>query len=306
MLIRFILNCAVVLIAGVPLGQCGSESVPFPGGDPPGLEPRVFAEGIVSTEGVDFAPVFSRDMKELYFTSMNPPQPAQVFIMIFDGRQWSAPTEAPFCGGFDTGTPALSPDGRTLYFSSNRPLEQSLQSFEPSNIWMVQKTSSGWSDPQELGPPINSSSYERCPSLARDGTMYFQSNVPGGKGKIDIYMASSENGRFAMPVNLGGAVNTEGVEADPCIAPDQSYLVFYSYGRDDGHGEGDLYVSFRDADDNWTKAMNLGPTINTEAEENFPALSPDGKYLFFSSTREGRRFPDVFWVDAAVIEAARP
>jgi Tol biopolymer transport system component len=307
MRIRLAVSCLLVTITVLPLVQCSSESVPYPGSELPGLEPHVFAAGIVSTDRVDFTPAFSPDGRELYFTSVDPPAPTGIWFTAFENDQWSAPALAPFCGNFSDGTAAFSPDGKTLYFSSNRPIDEYMGVLEASNIWKVTKIETGWSEPQEVGPPINSTSYERSPSLARDGTMYFQSNVPGGKGEYDIYMSTFQNGNFAMPENLGDAINTDLVEADPCIAPDQSFLVFYSYQREDGFGDGDLYVSFKDGNGNWTRAVNLGKAVNTEAEESFPTLSPDGKYLFFSSTRgPGRKYPDIFWVDAEVIEAARP
>lgn len=316
MRLRFAALCILLLFGAGALTQCNSDgpgssdiskNISYPGGTTPGLEPQVFAAGIVSTSRIDFTPAFSPDGRELYFTSAEPPAPMGIWFMTYENGQWTEPELAPFCGKFHNGTPAFSPCGQTVYFSSNRPIDAYMGATEASNIWSVTKTEDGWSEPEELGPPVNSNAYERSPSLARDGTMYFQSNVPGGEGEYDIYMSAYKDGGFAMPDNLGRAVNTELVEADPCIAPDQSFLVFYSYEREDGYGEGDLYVSFKDGDGNWTQAVNMGKAVNSETEENFPALSPDGKYLFFSSTRgTGQKYPDIYWVDAAVIEALRP
>ncbi|UCH85070.1 MAG: PD40 domain-containing protein [Candidatus Latescibacterota bacterium] len=303
---RSVVSLVVGVAIALPLFQCSSEVAPYPGGTPPGLVPQMFAPGLVSSDQEDFWPAFSPDMTELYFTRRNPPQPANIMFMSYDGNRWLEPELAPFCVDLNDGTPAFSPDGNTLYFSSNRILEEGPQSFEASNIWKVTKTKTGWSEPEELGPPVNSTSWERSPTIARDGTMYFQSDIEGSLGRTDIYMAVFEKDQFAMPVNLGAAVNTAGVEANPCVAPDQSWLVFYSYGRADGFGGGDLYVSFKDSDGEWAPAVNLGRAVNSEAEENFPTLSPDGKYLFFSSTRGGKRSSDIYWVDAAVIETARP
>jgi Tol biopolymer transport system component len=104
-------------------------------------------------------------------------------------------------------------------------------------------------------------------------------------------------------VNLGPTINSANDETDALIAPDGSFLVFTAVGREDGHGDGDLYVSFRNPNGGWLPAVNMGETINTPHSEFAPALSPDGKYLFFTSNREGTH--DIFWVDASVIASHR-
>ena len=112
------------------------------------------------------------------------------------------------------------------------------------------------------------------------------------------------NGEYAMPENLGAAINTRDDEGDVLIAPGEEWLVVSAQGRDDSLGRVDLYVSFRDADGTWSEARNMGAPINSSAIDFCPMLSPDGKYFFFSSARNGT--PDIFWVDVKVIEAARP
>jgi len=89
-------------------------------------------------------------------------------------------------------------------------------------------------------------------------------------------------------------------ETDVLIAPGGSFLVFTAVGRDDGHGSGDLYVSFRDPAGQWLPAINMGGTINTPSSEFCPTLSPDGRYFFFTSRRQGT--DDIYWVDAEVIQ----
>ena len=74
--------------------------------------------------------------------------------------------------------------------------------------------------------------------------------------------------------------------------------------RPDGYGDFDLYVSYRKEDGTWTKAKNMGESINTPARESVSVVSPDGKYLFFMSRRNG--IGELFWVDANIIEALRP
>ena len=87
-------------------------------------------------------------------------------------------------------------------------------------------------------------------------------------------------------------------EADVFIAPNESYMIFCSI-REDGFGQGDLYISFKKDDNNWTTAKNMGATINTKYHELCPVVTRDGKYFFFTSNQ------DIYWVDAKVIEKYR-
>jgi hypothetical protein len=93
------------------------------------------------------------------------------------------------------------------------------------------------------------------------------------------------------------------METLPYIAPDESFLLFSSM-RPDGYGDFDLYVSYKKPNKTWTKARNLGTTINTTARESVSVVSPDGQYLFFISRRNG--IGEFFWVDAKIIEELKP
>ncbi len=141
------------------------------------------------------------------------------------------------------------------------------------------------------------------PTLTREGTLYFSSNRPGGFGENDVYRARRLNGQWTAPENLGRPVSSEFREFDPFIAPDESYVIFAST-RPGGLGGADLYVSFRERNGAWGEPKNMGPGVNSPASDYTPMLSPDGKYLFFTSGREGQ--DDIFWVDAGVIAALRP
>lgn len=139
------------------------------------------------------------------------------------------------------------------------------------------------------------------PTLTRSGTLYFSSNRPGGLGQSDIYRVRRLAGRWAAPENLGAAVNTPGLEFDPFVSPDETYLVFASE-RPGGHGGADLYVTAWKADGTWTTPVNLGPRVNSKFEDYAPMVSPDGRYLFFTSGTPGS--DDVYWIAASVIRRA--
>jgi hypothetical protein len=105
------------------------------------------------------------------------------------------------------------------------------------------------------------------------------------------------NGKYQAPEKIRFPLNYQtDVMMHPCIAPDESCLIFCS-GRSDGsYGKADLWVSFPCEDGSWSTPHNLGSRINTSASEGFPSLSYDGKYLFFD------RNEDIYWVNAKIIE----
>jgi Tol biopolymer transport system component len=148
----------------------------------------------------------------------------------------------------------------------------------------VDKIATGWSDPKNLGTPVNSEGGEYFPTLTNDGTLYFGSGRKGGKGGIDLYRSRFINGNYQEPENLGDAINTTFDEYEPMIAPDESFLIFMAGNRPDGLGGFDLYVSYN-RNGQWTKAQNLGAPINSPVDDLSPRISPDGKYFFWASAR---------------------
>ena len=112
-------------------------------------------------------------------------------------------------------------------------------------------------------------------------------------------------------------------------SPDGSYLILSIRGRSDSRGGTDLYVTFRRDDASWSEPQNLGERVNSARDDWLSSVSPDGRYLFFTSFRyEGREYSDttlsfnewrqfnngpqnghggdVYWVSTEVIEALKP
>jgi Tol biopolymer transport system component len=245
--------------------------------------PTMFAEGSISTGDYESHPAFTPDGKTLYFVKSSPTFDFWTIVVShLENGKWSPPQVAPFSGRYADADPFITADGSRFYFISNRPVAG--KSAPELDIWFMEKTADGWGEPKNPGPPINSDKNEWFPTLARSGTIYFGSERDGGQGRTDIYRAALADGKYKEAQNLGEAINTKAGEFEPCIAPDESYLIFAAAGRPDGKGQFDLYVSYR-RDNTWTKAANLGDKINTAATEFSPALSPDGRQFFFTSTR---------------------
>ena len=275
---------------------------PYLGQEPPGDTPLIFAPRVVSTERDQLNAVFSPNGREFYFTQVTPGD-SVIMAMGLGDDGWSRPRQASFSGGFRDVDHFMTRDGRKMFFCSLRPVPPETESRQNADIWVTERTESGWGEPVHLGNVVNSDEDDYYPTLADDGTLVFSSRRQGGHGTSDIYVSPSVDGVFLDPVNLGPAVNTEHTEFDPFIAPDKSFIIFAS-DRPGSLGMADLYISFAGNDGSWSKAVNMGPVINSNGRDFTPMLSPDGTYLFFTSSRAGAG--DLWWVDASIIERLRP
>ncbi|MBS1597395.1 MAG: PD40 domain-containing protein [Bacteroidetes bacterium] len=272
---------------------------------------RIFAEGIVSTEDDEFGETFTPDGKTCYFTKKSPSTlQSNVYVICysrFKNGKWSEPEIAPFSGKDKDFGPSISPDGSKLFFISNRT--DSLKKTHDTDIWMAKKSGDGWTNPENLGPVVNTPGYELGCSVASDGTIYF--STTGISGNPDLYCSKFVNGKYQKPDSLGDEINSAFSESDPFIAPDQSYILFSSEGRPDATSSGkgasaeyqrsDLYISFH-KDGKWTKPQNLGSFVNTSAEESSPYVSADGKTLYFTSERNFISLPMKKKLDYSFLE----
>jgi WD40-like Beta Propeller Repeat len=247
-------------------------------------EPRIFAEGIISTGDYDTHPAFSPDSQTLFFVKMAPDLTKwTIFVSHYKDGQWTEPEIASFSGQYWDADPYFSKDGNTLFFISNRPLNEGQPQKNDFDIWKVEKQENGWSNPIRLESPLNSQASEYYPTITDVGTMYFGSRREGGKGRSDIYVSRLENGKYRTAENLGESVNTAGNEFEPFIAFDESFLIFMATPSESLE-EADLYISYNQHG-KWTSVLKLPAPFNSEATEFSPKVTRDLKYFFFSSTR---------------------
>jgi len=279
------------------------------GQNPPGDTPELFAPGIVSTCKEHSAAMFTPDGNEVWFARLFP---AVIYFMKQQDGKWTKPQVAPFSGQCDDLYPYLSLDGNKVIFCSRRPNAKAGKPLPrgQGHLWMVERTEKGWSESRHLGPLINSSIRQGASSLSNNGTLYFnRTNNEQPESSMDIFRAKLVNGHYVKPENLGEPIDSKTPDHSPFIAPDESYIIFSSF-RPGGYGMSDLYISFRKADGTWTNPKNLGRTINSAAKDEYPYISPDGKYLFFNSNRPSvlnkNKIPDgpgnIYWVSARFIE----
>ncbi|MFC1765889.1 hypothetical protein ACFL6U_27910 [Planctomycetota bacterium] len=254
---------------------------PYFGQTPTGTTPELFAPGILTQPGGLYAVTriaFSPDGNECFFSGpINASyKGTRMYHMRCVNNVWTPHDLVSFFPGYSCRQPYFSADGNTLYFSSNKN--------GTSDIWKVEWSPEGWGEPQCLPEPINSSSYDGMYTQTIDGTIYIESNRPGGRGKIDIWQISPEQpGQTPQIHNLSASVNTSGDDNDPVISPDGRYLIF-------GSNYNDLFVTFNQGENSWTAPVNLNqycPGINTGRQEYAPHSTHDGQYLFFSRVSAG-------------------
>ena len=246
--------------------------------------PELFGIGVFTTGEWDFFVAFTPDQQTAYFCRANG---SFTYFTILQSRyqndQWSAPEIAPFSGRWSDADPHISADGNKLFFISNRP-DSGDAAREDYDIFVAERTASGWTEPRRLPAPINDGNTEWSPSVSTNGNLYFGSARPGGKGGNDLYIARWNGSGYDQPENLGDSINTPRGEVEPWIAPDESYMIFSGQNRLDGMGGFDLYSAQR-INGVWQKPRLLPAPINSTAGDFNQSVSPDGKWLYFSSTR---------------------
>ena len=277
------------------------------GQKPTGMLPEIFAPGMISNAGFHLhsCVAFSPDGDEIYFTHMvfKPERLGTIYSVKWENGQWTRPRVASFSGLFTDDSPTFSSDGQKLYFTSNRPVHENDQT-DDLNFWYVTRTDSGWSDAVYGGDVLNSDYCDFRLSFSKKGTVYLSSDRDHQDGRtFDIFKSRLDHNGYSSPKIMDQAITTPITEQICFISPDESYMVFYRYTRNNPDGVG-LYISFRQKDGSWTEGKNMGPMFNAPVEKvtQDASLSPDGKTIFFL-----RRYEEaIYWVDAGVIDDLKP
>ncbi len=291
------------------------------GQKPPGDIPEIFAPGIITHGFHELSISFSPAGDELFYSMSDRGYAHYALIHLqMQDNTWLSPRLAPFSKKMSVYTSCFSPDGNTLFFSTNRPIIQGTDTLTDVSIWSVEKRNGSWGEAKPMSYPLNSGSKAFIQSVSQKKTIYLSKRIP--ERQHDIFAAHFVDGRYLQPISIKGAVNSEFGEVRPFIAPDESYLIFQS-DRDGSYGGNDLWISFKNQEDDWGQPINLGEPINSAASDFGPSVTPDGKYLFFSSYRthnpefyrnKGYKtlldlyrsplngYATLYWVDARFIE----
>ena len=246
---------------------------------------KPFSEAIFSkfSNVRDFT--MNNDENEAYFSLQSPSREISVIMKITkDDGIWEYPEISSFSGHFSDLEPFLSPDNLKLYFVSNRPLSPDSTNTKDYDIWYVERNalSAPWSEPINIGTPVNTEADEFYPSVSKNNNLYFTCVIDSLQSSDDIFKSEWINNSYTKPKLLGDGINTEGAEFNAYISPDESYLIFGGWRRPDGIGAGDLYIS-RNVEGEWSQAQNMGAMINSAQTDFCPFVSHNT--LYFTSRR---------------------
>ena len=253
------------------------------GQTPPGLIAEPFAPGIISTDGWELEGVFAPGMNEFYYTTNNGKgTPITVIGFRQENNVWNKYLEFKRKGEI-----TFSPDGSRMHMAKG----------------YKDREGNGWSERKSLGPMFDRKDWGIMRlSASAKGTYVFDDF----KNNDTIRISSIKDKERQVPKKMGAMVNTGKFTAHPFIAPDESYLIWDSK-REGGFGDSDLYISFRQEDESWGPAINMGNKVNSDKWDAYASVTPDGKYILFNrGVDDNNDNVDIYWVDAQIIETLRP
>lgn len=276
--------------------------------------PIPFAKGVISTEdNSEFELTFSTNGLTVYFSRRAPEEKQVIYKSDFKDGEWTEPKLADFSTDRDE-TAMITPNGKFMYFGSERPIPNNPNkgNFD-MNIWKMERTENGWSDPIPLPAPINEvqKEGEEWPSsnnnffFTNDNETFYYTTMVRGTESIKLYETKFDGKDFSEPKVINGLFDDKKYFVySAVISPDGNFLVFNSYGVPNGAGGEDIFVS-KKTENGWSKAKPIGQLVNSKDEESSPRFSRDGKYFFFSRAENLGNYEygewSIFYVETAYL-----
>jgi len=262
------------------------------GQTPPGDSAVVFAPGIISLpDRQEYSICFSPSGDACYFTAVDTDNVSKIFFTEYNDGAWTSQCPVAFADNANTELSYISADGNKIYYSKD------------GDIWIVGRNGDQWGESRRLASPVNSDYTEAFYNESNAGSAFIYSNRPGDYGgNYNIWCILNENDQSLQAECLDSVINTSNLQVTPCIAPDESYLIF-SQPVDYWFR---FFISFKKDNGGWTVPVDMnitGAGINV-LSQNCPTLSPDGKYLFFNrhDQTESGNVADIYWISTNVID----
>lgn len=258
--------------------------------------PRVFAPAVISIpDSHDDYISLTPDGAQAVFTRLAAGyRGGTVYLADRTREGWGNVRVAPFSGTHQDSRAIFSPDGRRIVFASNRP-GAGREGRTDLDLWQVERTSTGWTDPVNLGAPINTTAHESHPTVASSGAVYFVRRVRDS----DIWMAPATGQGFGDPVRLPDTINSPMPDSHVFIDPAERFLLF---AREVAGSGDDVFVSVR-RNGIWQAAEPIGPEVNTPHYDY--SAKVHGDHLYF--TRNGQWSKgdpaDIFMVPVSAVPA---
>ncbi len=270
-----------------------SQTIPpdslYFGQTPPGSTPKIFAPGIISLPGrAEYGISISPAGDEMLFALGNWPD-KRTKIMKYVNNHWTGPVTVSFSTTRSAEEAIYSPGGQRVYYYAYYPPNP----VGGSDLCYSVKNGSVWSDPINLGTPLNTVQDEYHPCVVADSSIYFENSA----GKICY--SKFQNGAYTPRIILPALFNDPNMAwGNPYVSPDESYFIFNS-SRPGGFGGTDLYIAYKKNDGSWTNPKNLGNIINTSTNECGSEITDDNLYMTYVSNN------DIYWVGSGFIDSLK-
>ena len=265
----------------------------------PGRKPIDFKKDLKTPGQLIHKGIFSPDLNEFYYTLSDEAfKKFDVFVIRKLDNSWTEARQAFFNSPYNEHGMCFSPNGDTLYFSSTRPINAQDTS-QTWHIWRSVKQNSAWSAPSFVDIPNMSHKMTSHPSVTSSGIMYFHASNTD-YSEIDLYFTKMGNGKYkeAQKVSMPGSF--PGGKCTPFISPGHDYLIFASISE-----KLDLWLSFN-KEGHWSQPVKFGEAINSSNQGN-PFVTPDDRYLFYTSGRLSDTDWSIKWVDISTqLEITNP
>jgi hypothetical protein len=284
-----LVSMLILFLPGLSHAQTIPPDSLYLGQTPPGNTPQVFAPGIVSLPGrPEYGISISPAGDEMLFALGNWPN-KRTMIMKYENDHWTSPDTVSFSTTRSAEEAIYSPDGSRVYYYAYNPPNP----VGGADLCYSVKNGAVWSEPVNLGPPLNTTQNEYHPCVVADSSIYFENGV----GKICY--SKYQNGAYQPRVLMPPLFNDPNMAwGNPYVSPDEGYFIFNS-SRPGGFGGTDLYISYKKPDGTWTNPKNLGNIINTSTNECGSEITDDSLYMTFVSNN------DVYWVGSGFIDSLR-
>ncbi|MBD9468058.1 PD40 domain-containing protein [Pseudoxanthomonas sp. PXM01] len=254
-----------------------------------------FAPGVISTAYNETSATFSPDGREMYFMrgDLVSSRNAILSARRKDDGSYGDVRLAPFSGTWNDSEPHVSPDGRRLYFVSNRPVHPGGESlvakrgrmaFPGANLWYVERKGDGWGEPVHIGGEIARVPMVYNPSVAANGNLYFSAHREDAGAGFQVYKVTPEGEGWSAPVQVALGKGVQANHMDPAIDPRERFMLFAG-DEGDSAGAADIYIVFRSAAGGWDVPIRLPGEVNSRFLENAPSLGRAFGEIYVTSMR---------------------
>ena len=236
--------------------------------------PQLFADGIISINGVQWNNAIDAQ-GNIYLTKQLATRSELVFHE-FNGSQYLPKKVIPLDTNAIHSDIWVNSNGDHMMFMSTLKSDNN----DGFNLWESKRTNGEWSKPTEIHKSTSGDGGEAYPWLTDSGNLYF-SVARDNSRNSDVYvLKNGENEAQKLPAEI----NSDAFEGDAFVSSDESFMIFAAFDRPEGLGLSELFISFK-TDGGWTTAKWMGSEINSEGYDGSPVISPDGRFLLFTSSR---------------------